>query len=120
MNNELEVIRDKEQARNAMHMSSFRTYLGGAVTYQDLVDAFGEPTFTPEDSGDGKVNYEWIIYFDGSYYSIYDWKTYDAQTTREEYTNWHVGGKAGVLEVNGFTRYLETILVQRMVIGDLN
>jgi len=103
MNNELEVIRDKEQARNEMHMSGFRTYLGGAVTYQDLVNTFGEPTFTPEDSGDGKVNYEWIIYFDGSYYSIYDWKTYDAQTTREEYTSWHVGGKAGVLEVNGFT-----------------
>jgi hypothetical protein len=65
MNNELEVIRDKEQARNEMHMSGFRTYLGGEVTYQDLVNTFGEPTFTPEDSGDGKVNYEWIIYFDG-------------------------------------------------------
>ena len=104
MKNELEVIRDKEWAMDKMHMSSFKTYLGGAVTYQDLVDAFGEPTFEPEDSGDGKVNYEWVIYFDGSYYSIYDWKTYNPEYTRTEYTNWHVGGKTGVLEVDAFTR----------------
>ena len=104
MKNELEVIRDKEWAMDKMHMSSFMTYLGGAVTYQVLVDAFGEPTFEPEDSGDGKVNYEWVIYFDGSYYSIYDWKTYSPEYTRTEYTNWHVGGKTGVLEVDAFTR----------------
>lgn len=99
---EIEVIRDKEQARKATHMSSFRGYLGGAVTYSDLVDTFGEPTFTPEDSGDGKVNYEWVFYFDGDYFTIYDWKTYDAETTRTQYTNWHVGGKAGVLKTAGF------------------
>lgn len=100
----IEVINDKEQARNATHMSGFRTYLGGMISYNDLVDTFGEPTFTPEDSGDGKVNYEWVFYFDGDYFTIYDWKTYDAETTRTQYTNWHVGGKAGVLETDGFVR----------------
>ena len=101
---EIEVIRDKEQAREATHMSSFRTYLGGAVTYNDLVDTFGEPTYTPEDSGDGKVNYEWVLYFDGDYFTIYDWKTYSPEQTRNGYTNWHVGGKAGPLETVEFTR----------------
>ena len=101
---EIEVIKDKKQARKATHMSAFRTYLGGAVTYNDLVDTFGEPTYTPEDSGDGKVNYEWVFYFDGDYFTIYDWKTYDAETTRTQYTNWHVGGKAGVLETEPFVR----------------
>lgn len=101
---EIEVIRDKEQAREATHMSSFKTYLGGAVTYDDLVRTFGEPTYTPEDSGDGKVNYEWVFYSDGDYFTVYDWKTYDAEATRTQYTNWHVGGKAGPLETVGFTR----------------
>jgi len=101
---EIEVIKDKKQARNATHMSAFRTYLGGMISYNDLVDTFGEPTYTPEDSGDGKVNYEWVFYFDGDYFTIYDWKTYDAETTRTQYTNWHVGGKAGVLETEAFVR----------------
>jgi len=100
----IEKIEDKEWAREATHMSGFRTYLGGMVTYKDLVDTFGEPTFTPEDSGDGKVNYEWVFIHDGDYFTIYDWKTYDADYTRAQYTNWHVGGKAGVLETEGFVR----------------
>tara|TARA_Y100001972_G_scaffold93922_1_gene115215 strand:+ start:16 stop:372 length:357 start_codon:yes stop_codon:yes gene_type:complete len=102
--NDIEKIEDKEWARKATFMSGFRTNLGGMISYKDLVDTFGEPTFTPEDSGDGKVNYEWVFIHDGNYFTIYDWKTYDAETTRNEYTNWHVGGKAGVLETDGFVR----------------
>ena len=100
----IEKIEDKEWARKATFMSSFRTYLGGAITYNDLVDTFGEPTFTPEDSGDGKVNYEWVFIHDGEYFTIYDWKTYSPEHTRTGYTNWHVGGKVGVLETDGFVR----------------
>ncbi len=44
---EIEVIKDKKQARKATHMSAFRTYLGGMISYNDLVDTFGEPTYTP-------------------------------------------------------------------------
>ena len=107
---DIEKIEDKMQARKATNMSAFRTYLGGAVTYNDLVDTFGEPTFTPEDSGDGKVNYEWTFYFDGDYFTIYDWKTYSPEYTRAQYTNWHVGGKAGVLMTDAFvTNVLEEI-----------
>jgi len=88
--------------------SSLKGYLDYGITYDDLVDTFGEPTFLPEDSGDGKVNFEWVIDFDfeGSIntFTIYDWKV-DAEwsklnTGRMEEGNewfggsrWHIGGK---------------------------
>jgi len=88
--------------------SSLKGYLDYGITYDDLVDTFGEPTYLPEDSGDGKVNFEWVIDFDfeGSVntFTIYDWKV-DAEwsklnTGRMEEGNewfggsrWHVGGK---------------------------
>ena len=88
--------------------SSLKGYLDYGITYDDLVDTFGDPTFLPEDSGDGKVNYEWVIDFDfeGSIntFRIYDWKV-DAEwsklnTGRMEEGNewfggsrWHIGGK---------------------------
>jgi hypothetical protein len=98
----IKVIQNKAEANHMMHMSSFRANLGGCISYKDLVDTFGEPTFTPEDSGDGKVNYEWVLQFDGSYFSIYDWKTYDEEYTRNEYTNWHIGGHAGAIDIHNF------------------
>ena len=88
--------------------TSLKGYLDYGITYDDLVDTFGNPTFLPEDSGDGKVNYEWVIdfEFEGSIntFTIYDWKV-DAEwsklnTGRMEEGNdwlggsrWHVGGK---------------------------
>ena len=88
--------------------SSLKGYLDYGITYDDLVDTFGDPTFLPEDSGDGKVNYEWVIDFDfeGSIntFRIYDWKV-EAEwsklnTGKMEEANewfggsrWHVGGK---------------------------
>ena len=88
--------------------TSLKGYLDYGITYDDLVDTFGDPTFLPEDSGDGKVNFEWVIDFDfeGSIntFRIYDWKV-DADwsklnTGRMEEANewfggsrWHVGGK---------------------------
>ena len=89
--------------------TSLKGYLDYGITYDDLVDTFGDPTFLPEDSGDGKVNFEWVIDFDfeGSIntFRIYDWKTESAEwsklnTGRMEEANewfggsrWHVGGK---------------------------
>ena len=88
--------------------TSLKGYLDYGITYDDLVDTFGDPTFLPEDSGDGKVNYEWVIDFDfeGSIntFRIYDWKV-EAEwsklnTGKMEEANewfggsrWHVGGK---------------------------
>lgn len=92
----------KEEVGNKIHMSSLKGYLND-VGYFDLVRVFGEPTFTPEDSGDGKVNYEWVVPFkvkgkDVQYFTIYDWKTYDEEYTRESCRRWHVGGKTSAFE----------------------
>jgi len=63
------------------------------VVYDDLVNAFGEPTH-PEPSGDDKVQKEWIFIDKvGNKFTIYDWKTYDVQHTINGYSRWHVGSK---------------------------
>ena len=86
--------------------SSLKGYLDYGITYNDLVDTFGDPTFLPEDSGDGKVNFEWVVDFDfeGSIntFTIYDWKV-DAEWSKINTgtsdqdsfypSRWHVGGK---------------------------
>ena len=42
--------------------TSLKGYLGYGITYNDLVDYFGNPTFG--ESGDGKVFNEWVIDFE--------------------------------------------------------
>ncbi len=95
------------------------TSLKGFVktTYADLVEKFGEPTYT---SGD-KTTAEWNLEFEvdvpvfegGTEYvtaTIYDWKT--CSTPMGEY-EWHVGGYnmdalyviEKALDVTGIRRY---------------
>ena len=90
--------------------SSLKGHLSYGITYSMLVDFLGEPTFLPEDSGDGKVNFEWVVEFETEngglkVFRIYDWKTESAEwsiqnTGRKEQASewfggsrWHVGGK---------------------------
>lgn len=48
------------------------------TTYQNLVDCFGEPNH--EGDGGYKVSFEWAILFaDGTYATIYDWKWSDSE-----------------------------------------
>jgi len=86
--------------------SGLKGHLSYGITYDMLVDYLGEPTFLPEDSGDGKVNFEWVIEFEDEIFRIYDWKTESAEwsklnTGRKEEaekwfggSRWHVGGKS--------------------------
>jgi hypothetical protein len=113
----MKVLQDKKQAQKLTHMTSFSTRING-VTYHDLVEALGKPLYNPEDSGDGKTNYEWVVLFEGNVFTIYDWKTYDEIYSMNELTSWHIGSKAGVLEVDRFVRHLETIVTQQMVIDN--
>jgi hypothetical protein len=62
------------------------------VTYNELVEILGEPTFD-EASGDNKVQKEWVCEYDGNVFTIYDWKTFDEEYTMNELTMWSVGGK---------------------------
>jgi hypothetical protein len=62
------------------------------IYYRDLVEKLGEPTVIG--SGDDKVQYEWIMKFAGQIFTIYDWKTYDAEYTEYELDTWSIGGDA--------------------------
>ena len=100
--------------------SSLKGHLGYGITYYDLVDFLSEPTFLPEDSGDGKVNFEWVVEFETEengieLFTIYDWKV-DAEWSKENTghldqakewfgSRWHVGGKSYAGE---FIDFLET------------
>lgn len=60
--------------------------------FRDLVAKLGEPTVIG--SGDDKVQYEWIMKFEDQIFTIYDWKTYDAEYTEYELDTWSIGGNA--------------------------
>lgn len=83
--------------RGTSNMTSLQGHV--SATYQELVDAFGEPHYdTP--SGDGKVNTEWELeFFDPSMNTyivatIYDWKDFDGgRRSRDgQPYDWHIGG----------------------------
>ena len=63
------------------------------TTYRELLDIFGSSTYYPEDSGDGKVKFEWVLFNGKEVFTVYDWKTYDEDYTRNELTTWSIGGK---------------------------
>lgn len=79
------------------------TSLQGHVTatFQELVEAFGPPTYS-EPSGDGKVNTEWdlilVLGRDAVRATIYDWKDFDGgRRSRDgQPYDWHIGGKSGM------------------------
>ena len=84
------------------------TYKIGDLTglfFRDLVNKLGHPTVVG--SGDDKVQYEWIIEFEDRIYTIYDWKTYDAEYTEYELFNWSIGGNAkSTLLLDDFKKYI--------------
>src|SRR6056300_530935 len=70
------------------------------ATYEELVYAFGEPTYD-DPSADDKVSTEWNLKFYDEDWdreviaTIYDWKDYDGGKTSRSGKpyRWHVGGK---------------------------
>ena len=83
----------KDDARYATSGTSLKGHLKYGIKFTDLYQTLGEPTFKPEDSGDGKIQYEWVIEYKGDIFTIYDWKTFDESYTLEEYDRWHIGAK---------------------------
>jgi hypothetical protein len=70
------------------------------ATYDDLVKAFGEPTFdsTKGDEGD-KVHTQWALEFEDEEdnlvkATIYDWKEDSAYNSRVGKYRWHIGGNS--------------------------
>jgi hypothetical protein len=77
--------------------TSFKGYV--TATFDELIDAFGQPTFT-DNSGDDKVSTEWNLAFhtedDEFVATIYDWKCYDNGATCRSGNPfvWNVGGNS--------------------------
>jgi hypothetical protein len=81
--------------------SSLKGYIN--LTYNQLVQILGEPTF-PEESGDGKVQVEWIVKYQDELFTVYDWKTYDRNYTKNKLDRFNIGGKTSS---SYFEDYLE-------------
>ena len=82
------------------NMSSNGTSLSGYLlgpSYSTLVQTLGLPTHE-DPSADNKVQKEWRLEYNGNVFTIYDWKTYDAEYTMNELIRWHIGSKAPVEE----------------------
>jgi hypothetical protein len=73
------------------------------ASYDDLVLAFGKPTYD-ETSADNKVDIEWCLKIfenddeDGINVTIYNWKDYDGgkRATVESDYEWHIGGHSPI------------------------
>ncbi len=66
--------------------TSLRGYID--ISYDDLVEKFGEPVVTPAADYD-KVNHEWVLVIGARVVTIYDYKE-DLATGNVE--RWHIGG----------------------------
>jgi len=73
------------------------------MTYEELVLHFGEPSFFNPGT-DEKTQAEWILDYDGTIITIYDYKEYGVDV--RAVTDWHIGGKSSkvldILNEEGF------------------
>ena len=106
------LITDKKEALEGINGTHLVDHLTG-VTYNDLVNTFGEPTFSTEDDGDGKINYEWVFKFGNEIFTVYDWKVYADYARhimgRAGEMQFHVGGKTNA---SAFVRYIQKSVMQ--------
>jgi len=67
------------------------------VMYYELVSALGLPTnsYCPEGH---KVTCEWILTFGDKVFTLYDWKTYDRNFTKNYLSTWMIGGESSSMD----------------------
>lgn len=103
---------NQEEALEAIGGSSLKGYLHN-IKYSQLIRTIGQPTFE-EESGDGKVQFEWVFKFNGEIFTIYDWKTYDIEYSINELTTWNVGGKSNAYD---FIDYIENLVKEKSTVN---
>jgi len=88
----METIRNQKEA---LELSNGTYKIGeiNGLRYYELVEILGEPSIK-EESFDGKIQVEWIVEYQGSIFTIYDWKTFDREYTFEKLRSWSIGGVA--------------------------
>jgi len=109
------LVTDKQEALKLANGTHLVGKLTG-VTFNDLVNAFGEPTFLPEDSGDGKVNFEWVFDFGEDIFTVYDWKVSEEYARhsmgRMDEIQFHVGGRTNA---GDFIEYIQKKVMSGVV-----
>lgn len=103
---------NQEEALDVIGGSSLKGHLYN-VKYSQLIRTLGQPTFE-EESGDGKVQFEWVFNFNGEVFTIYDWKTYDIEYSINELTTWNVGGKTYAGE---FIDHIEGLIKEKTTVN---
>ena len=88
-------VLNQEEVGNKTNGSSLAGYI--QITYPQLISILGEPTY-PEESGDNKVQKEWVVEYKGNVFTIYDWKTFDEEYTMNKLGRFNVGSKGSALE----------------------
>ena len=75
-----------------------KSHLVGEIraSYHGLINIFGEPDYRAEKKGENSA-VEWHLnFFDGTFASIYDWKTSDVYDPEmlpvEDVDEWNIGG----------------------------
>ena len=88
----METIRNQKEALQ-LENGTYKIGEINGMRYYELVEILGEPTFN-EESFDGKIQVEWVVDYQGSIFTIYDWKTFDREYTLESLRSWSIGGIA--------------------------
>ncbi|QDP58435.1 MAG: hypothetical protein Unbinned6046contig1000_4 [Prokaryotic dsDNA virus sp.] len=83
-------VHEQATALDKLHLTSFKGYRITNVSYDQLVDILGKPTF-PNANSDGTVQKSWVLVWDSKVYEIYDYHTFDEQYTIRFNTFWHIG-----------------------------
>lgn len=86
----MRVIRDHKEALILSNDSCMIEKITD-INYYELVEILGKPTFG-EENFDGKVQVEWVVEYQGSIFTIYDWKTFNREHTLETLRIWMIGG----------------------------
>ena len=106
------LITDKKEALDSIHGTHLQDRLTG-VMYRDMVNTFGEPTFSTEDDEDSKTNFEWVFKFGKDIFTVYDWKVSADYAKhilgRMDEVQFHVGGKT---YAGDFIEYIQKSVMQ--------
>jgi len=99
----MKTIKSTDPKTDKVNGTSLTGYLNNEPSYNQLVGVLGEPTYIGE-SGDGKVNIEWVVEYKGEIFTIYDWKLWGSlKNIPNNSYKWHVGGKGGYFQDNPTT-----------------
>ena len=83
---DIQVITKTDEALRMTNGTTSKSVLHN-VTYDELIETFGKPVIS-RPSSDKKVNVEWVFFYKGEPYSVYDYKTNSLTTNRQ----WVVNG----------------------------